>query len=235
MPRIARQAPGGVVYHVLNRGVGRMTLFDKPADYDAFQRVLHDTLLVRPMRILGYCLMPNHWHLLLWPRADGDLAAFMQRLTITHVRRWLEFRHMVGTGSVYQGRFKSFPVEADEHLCTVLRYIERNPLRAKLVRRAENWRWSSLRQRLSLDADPPPAAPLAVELTPLPIDLPADWIKRVNQPETSGELASLRTSVTRGRPFGDDAWTRRTAARLGLPTELRGRGRPRKDEKRGTQ
>ena len=245
MPRIARQAPGGIVYHVLNRGGprgGRMTLFDKPADYDAFIRVVEDTLLARPMRILGYCLMPNHWHLVLWPRENGDLAAFMQRLTITHVRRWLEHRHLVGTGHVYQGRFKSFAVEADEHLCTLLRYVERNPLRANLVKRAEDWQWSSLRRRCPPASGTKEATPSATPsptadadrkplLTPLPIDLPADWVKRVNRPETSKELERLRTSVNRGRPFGGEAWTRRTVARLGLPATLRGRGRPRKEER----
>ena len=118
MPRTARQAPGGIVYHVLNRGVGCMRLFDKDGDYEAFERVIEETLALRPMRLCAYCLMPNHWHLVLWPRHDGELAAFMQRLTITHVRRWLEHRHRVGMGHIYQGRYKSFPVQSDVHYLT---------------------------------------------------------------------------------------------------------------------
>ena len=90
MPRTARVAPGGMVFHVLNRGVARMQLFEKAADYQAFEQVLQDTLDQSPMRICAYAVMPNHWHLLLWPECDGELAAFMQRLTITHVRRWQE-------------------------------------------------------------------------------------------------------------------------------------------------
>src|SRR5271166_1867634 len=90
MPRTARVAPGGMVFHVLNRGVARMQLFEKAADYQAFEQVLRDTLDQSPMRICAYAVMPNHWHLLLWPECDGELAAFMQRLTITHVRRWQE-------------------------------------------------------------------------------------------------------------------------------------------------
>jgi hypothetical protein len=81
MPRASRYTPGGMVFHVLNRGVGRRTLFDKDADYLAFQRVMEETLRTRPMRICAYCLMPNHWHFILWPKNDGDLAAFMQQLT----------------------------------------------------------------------------------------------------------------------------------------------------------
>ena len=96
------------------------------------------------MRICAYSLMPSHWHLLLWPKRDGDLAAFMQRLTITHVRRWQGHRGYVGLGHVYQGRYKSFPVESDENLWVVARYVERNALRAELVLRAEEWRWSSV-------------------------------------------------------------------------------------------
>jgi putative transposase len=140
MPRTARIAPGGMVFHVLNRGVARMQLFDKPADFQAFERVLQETLDDTPMRICAYCLLPN----LLWPEGDGDLAAFMQRLTITHVRRWQEHRGYVGIGHVYQGRYKSFPVEGDSHFWTVARYVERNALRANLVVRAEEWLWSSL-------------------------------------------------------------------------------------------
>ena len=135
MPRTARVAPGGIVFHVLNRGVARMQLFEKPGDYEAFDRVLNETLQAAAMRLLAYCLMPNHWHLLLWPEHDGDLAAFMQRLTITHVRRWQENRRYVGLGHVYQGRYKSFPVEEDEHFFAAARYVERNALCANLVLR----------------------------------------------------------------------------------------------------
>ena len=129
MPRTARVAPGGMVFHVLNRGVARMQLFEKAADYQAFEQVLRDTLDQSPMRICAYAVMPNHWHLLLWPECDGELAAFMQRLTITHVRRWQEHRGYAGLGHVYQGRYKSFPVESDEHFWVVARYVERNALR----------------------------------------------------------------------------------------------------------
>ncbi len=85
-----------------------------------------------PLRILGYVLLPNHFHLVLWPRRDGDLSRWMQWLLTSHVRRY--HRHYHGSGHVWQGRFKAFPIEQDEHLLAVLRYVERNPLRANLVR-----------------------------------------------------------------------------------------------------
>src|SRR5690242_9422729 len=137
MPRAARIAPGGYLFHVLNRANGRMTLFDKEQDYAAFLRCLADALAAEPLRLLCYCLMPNHWHLVLWPRLDGQLGRFMQRLTVTHVRRWHEHRHSTGRGHLYQGTYKSFPVQRDAYFLTCCRYVERNPLRAKLVERAE--------------------------------------------------------------------------------------------------
>jgi len=222
MPRSAREAPGGVVFHVLNRGVGRMRLFGQDGDYEAFERVLEETLVLRPMRLCAYCVMPNHWHMVLWPRDDGDLGAFMQRLSITHVRRWQEYRDVAGTGHIYQGRYKSFPVQRDEHFLTVCRYVERNALRAGLVERAEEWRWSSLwrRQRAS--------RAVASILCDWPVDRPGNWLTRVNQPETAAELESLRISLKRGRPFGHDQWVRRTAQRLGLESTIHPTGRPRK-------
>ena len=231
MPRRARVAPGGVVYHVLNRGVGRMELFADAADYAAFERCLGVAQAVVPMRLLAYSLMPNHWHLVLWPGDDGDLGRFMQRLTLTHARRWQEHRHQHGTGHVYQGRYKSFPVQRDEHLLAVLRYVERNPLRAGLAARAEDWRWTSLWRRRH-PAQPPadPAEPRGPELTPWPIAEPASWLRRVNAAQSPAELAALRRSVTRGQPYGARAWVVRQTVALGLESAFRPRGRPGKNK-----
>src|SRR4029078_883694 len=143
MPRTARASVGGLCYHVLNRGNGQAEVFHKEADYAAFVDLMVEANERLPLRILGYVLMPNHFHLVLWPRGDGDLSRWMQWLLTAHVRRY--HRHYHGSGHVWQGRFKAFPIEQDEHLLTVLRYVERNPLRANLVERAEDWQWSSLR------------------------------------------------------------------------------------------
>jgi len=222
MPRRPRNAPGGLVYHALNRAVARLPLFEKPADYDAFERVLALALHKHPTRLLGYCLMPNHWHLVVWPRRDGELTAFVRWLTHTHTMRWHAHYHTQGTGHLYQGRFKSFPVETDDHLYTLLRYVERNALRAGLVKKAENWRWSSLGKRRLQDER---ILPL---LHPWPIPLPGDWAKRVNRPQTEAELEAVRRCVVRGSPLGNTAWQERTARRLGLEYTLRPRGRPKK-------
>ena len=220
MPRTARVAPGGMVFHVLNRGVGRMRLFAKDADFEAFERIVAKTLETRAMRVLAYCLMPNHWHLLLWPERTGDLAAFMQKLTITHARNWQEHRGRVGYGHLYQGRYKSLPVETDEHYYQVARYVERNALRANLVDRAEDWRWGSLHRRVH---GTPEQRQLLAEG---PLALPRDWRRLVNRPQSEGELQALRRSVLRGQPYGDERWVKLTAQRLGLQSSLRNRGRP---------
>src|SRR3954452_25547111 len=141
MPRTSRASLGGWCYHVLNRGNARAEVFHKDADYAAFVKLLIQASERLPMRLLSYCLMPNHFHLLLWPHHDGDLSRWMQWLLTAHVRRY--HRHYGGSGHVWQGRFKASPIQADEHYLTVLAYAERNARRAKLVRSAENWRWSS--------------------------------------------------------------------------------------------
>lgn len=147
MPRTNRIAPGGWVLHVLNRGNARSEIFEDDGDYLAFEAVLGETVERLSMRLLAYCIMPNDWHMLVWPREDGDLGRFMQRLTVTHVRRWHLHRHSVGHGHLYQGLYKSFPIQQDAHFLTACRYVERNALRANLVERAEDWRWSSLTVR----------------------------------------------------------------------------------------
>ncbi len=173
------------------------------------------------MRVLAYCLMPNHFHLVLWPLGDGDLSTWMAWLMNAHVRRY--HRHYDSSGHIWQGRFKAFPIEEDEHLRNVLRYVERNPLRAGLVERAEDWAWSSLpaigrRGRPSwLDPGPAPRG--------------KGWLEEINGPGLKeAELGSIRRSVERGTPFGSEGWASKTAEAMGLESTIRARGRPKKGE-----
>ncbi|MBM4045598.1 MAG: hypothetical protein FJ279_10820 [Planctomycetes bacterium] len=222
MPRTARVAPGGLVYHVLNRAVARLRLFEKDADYYAFEQVLAEAQAKHPTRILGYCVMPTHWHFFTWPKEDDELTQFFRWLTHTHTMRWHAHHETVGTGHLYQGRFKSFPVQTDAHFYAVARYVERNALRANLVERAEHWRWSSVWRRCFGDAD---AKRL---LSDWPVAMPDDWLDTLNCPQTDAELQALRRSVQRGCPYGDDRWQREIAVRLGLGHSLQARGRPRR-------
>src|SRR5262249_48404667 len=144
MPRKARVAPGGYVYHAMNRAAVRLRLFSKASDYDGFEKVLLEAMAKHPIRLLGYCLMPNHWHFVVWPANDWQMSDFFRWLTHTHSQRWHVQHNLTGGGHLYQGRFKAFPIQQDDHLYTALRYVESNALRAGLVKRAEQWRWSSL-------------------------------------------------------------------------------------------
>ena len=220
MPRRARISTGGLAYHILNRRVGRLGLFDKPADYMAFEKILNEAHERTGIRIAAYCLMPNHWHLLLWPRDDGELSEVMRWITVTHTQRWHAHRQSFGSGPVYQGRFKSFPVQTDEHFLTVARYVERNAVRAKLVKRAEQWQWSSLWRWAQGDPK------LLAFLSDWPVKRPRQWVGWANRPETASELEDLRCSAQRGRPFGSQGWVVRIAKRLSLESTLRPRGRP---------
>jgi len=217
MPRRARGKTPEFVYHVLNRGVRRSILFEQPSDYRAFERVLTQALQRFPVRVLAYCAMPNHWHLIVWPTGPGELSAFMHWLTGTHAQRWHAHRGTSGTGAVYQGRYKAFPIESDRHFLRVCRYVERNPLRAGLVTKAEEWRWSSLWRRCQFLDD---------EMHPWPVDRPEDWLAHVNEPQSDVEVEALRWAIQRNAPFGSAVWREQTARVLKIDPQFLPRGRP---------
>jgi putative transposase len=201
--------------------VARLTIFEKDADYEAFERVLEEGHERIPLRILDYTLLPNHWHLVVWPRTDSEVTDFLQWVTVTHTMRWHAHYHTSGSGHLYQGRFKSFPVQTDEHLFSVLRYVERNPVRAGLAERVEDWRWGSAWRRHQRKAA------LKSVLADWPTGRPRNWLDYVNRPQTEAEVAALRRCVQRGTPYGSELWMKRSATRLDLQSTLRPRGRPR--------
>ena len=222
MPRQRRADVAGDIYHALNRGNGRQTIFRKPEDYEAFLRVFAEGLERYAVELFSFVLMPNHWHLVLRPGKDGEMGRLLRWVTATHTLRYHSHYQTAGEGHIYQSRFKSFPVASDEHFLVVCRYVERNPLRANLVDRAEDWQYGSL-WRWAQGTEPPPTL-----LSPWPIARSAKWVERVNRALTQQELAAVRTSVQRGRPFGEETWARQVAERSGLDYTFRSRGRPRK-------
>jgi putative transposase len=191
-------------------------------------RIVDEALEKHPVRILAYCVMPTHWHFVLWPQHDGQLTAFLRWLTLTHAVRWQMHYHRTGSGHVYQNRFKAFPVQQDEHLYTLLRYVERNALRAGLVQRAEEWPWSSLACRIAGGDE-------SRRLHDWPIAMPSHWAAWVNEAQTEAELESVRGSVARGRPFGTPQWIKTVVDRLSLESTVRPRGRPRKVPSAGSE
>ena len=222
MGRALRTDIGDYVYHALNRANARSTLFKKRTDYELFESVLEEARERVGMRVLAYTVMPNHWHLVLYPKKDGDLSTFVNWLTLTHTQRWHASHHTIGHGHLYQGRYKSFLCEKDEHFVQLVRYVERNPLRANLVRRAEAWRWGSAWRRTS---GTPKQKKLLDEW---PVPIPRSYATLLNEPQSEDEVEAMRCAITRGNPFGSDAWTERTIKKFKLETTIRPRGRPKK-------
>ena len=220
MPRRARATPGGLVYHVLNRSVADIPLFRKEADYEAFQRIMIEAHTLHPTRILAWCLMRNHWHFVLWPREEGEVTAYMRWLTHTHVMRWHVAHGTVGRGHLYQGRFKTFPIQEDDHFLTVCRYVERNALTAGVVERAQDWRWGSLWACRQGDER------LKAIISDWPMERPANWVKLVNDPLTEKEAKAIQISIARNRPYGNEQWQDKQVNRLGLLHTMRREGRP---------
>jgi len=220
MARIPRVDIGGEIYHVINRANARLPIFFKEKDYQLFETILVEAVIKYDMRLLAYCVMPNHFHLVLYPKKDGDLQKFMQWLTLTHTQRWHVQNKTIGNGHLYQGRYKSFLIQKSLHLLTVIRYIERNPLRAKIVKNIANWKFSSYYQRHQKLSD--------TLLALWPIATPADYKSFVQEPLTAGELEAARYSVNKGKPFGNDLWSDAMIDKYKLSGTVRERGRPKK-------
>ena len=222
MPRTARASKGNICYHVINRGNGHAAVFHKRADYVRFTEMMHQSCDRLPLRVVGWCLMPNHIHLVLWPHADGDLSRWMQWLLTCHVRRY--HHHYGSDGHVWQGRFKAFPIQHDTHYLSILHYVEANPLRTGLVERAEEWEWSSLHALV----DPARYRFLADG----PVARPYNWLSVVNECAAGKDSETIRNCIDRGSPFGDDDWVRQIAVKLGLESAVRPKGRPPKVSKK---
>lgn len=229
MGRVPRITTSGIVYHVLNRRVMRLPIFEDNEDYLAFERVLVKSLQrVDAPRLLTYCLMPNHWHLVVQAIKNTNLSTWMQWTSLTHTQRWHVHYHTTGQGPLYQGRFKSFPVQADEHFLTLCRYVEANASRAKLVKKSENWQWGSMYCRKHKKAL------LNSWLSKWPVDRPRNWSALVNKIIEKSDLKTMRHSVARGTPLGSDNWKNRMAKNLSLKTTLRPRGGQLRKRKKST-
>jgi putative transposase len=226
MPRPLRPIADGLVYHLVNRGNNRQAVFRKPADYAAFLAALGELKERKPFELYGYCVMSNHFHLLLRPTGDS-VSRIVQSLLISHTQRY--HKHHRSGGHVWQGRFKSPVIQNDEHLLTVLRYIEANPLRAGIVENAADYRWSSYLLHGTGAADAlVDRLSTYEELSPNPKTRQRKWALKVHQPLEEATLARVRLSTASGLPMGAKAWVDRLAKRLDLDLTIRPRGRPRK-------
>jgi len=218
MSRAPRVDVGGEVYHIINRTNGRVKIFNTKEDYQHFENLLKEAKKLVDMRIIAYTIMPNHWHLVLYPKKDGDLSVFMQWLTLTHTQQYHVRKNTVGYGHVYQGRYKSFLVSKDNYLLQLIRYVEQNSLRAKLVQKAEDWRWGSAWKRCeSRDIN---------FLSDCPINLPSNYKSWLNHVDKGDDFEEIRFSVEKSRPFGTMEWTSKMVEKFNLVSTTRKGGRP---------
>ena len=226
MPRPLRPIVDGLVYHVINRGNNRQDVFHKPADFQAFLQALADIKERKPFELYGYCLMSNHFHLLIRP-TGATISRILQSLLVCHTQRY--HKHYRSGGHVWQGRFKSPVVQADEHLLAVLRYIEANPLRARMVTDAGDYRWSSYRAHGLGEANELLDALVTYdELSPYAKIRQRKWAEKVHLPMDQRTATAIRRSVETGLPYGEERWVQRLAKNLGFDLTTRPRGRPRK-------
>ena len=220
MSRIARTSDGDCVYHVLNRANARVSVFDNEQDYQTFEAILEDAVEKFDMRLLSYCIMPNHWHLVLYPKKDGDLIKFMGWLSNTHTRRWHMEKHTIGEGHLYQGRYKSFICQNDNHFITLARYVEQNALKAHLVEKAENWKWSSVWRRESGNSEQKKL------LSAWPVVCPDDYVSSLNQLQIQPGDEDIEKAIIKSKPYGDENWVAETVKQFGLEQTLKNVGRP---------
>jgi putative transposase len=227
MGRLTRTIDDGLVYHALNRGNNRAEVFGDDADRLAFLDALAKARERYPFRLFGYCLLTNHFHLLLRPEPGQSISRILQSLTVAHT--WRHHKRHRTSGHVWQGRFKSPVIEDDTHLLVVLRYIEANPVRAKIVEDAAEHRWSSYPCH-GLGHDDALLSPFPEweELGRTEAERRRRWRTKVHAPQGEAELTSVRGSLRSGRPLGTPEWTEKIAQRLNIDLLPRPRGRPRK-------
>jgi putative transposase len=224
MPRPPRPIDDGLIYHVINRDNNQQKVFRKRSDFAAFLDALGELKERKPFELFGYCLLHNHFHLLLRPKG-ASIGRIMQSLHVSHTQRY--HRHYRSGGHVWQGRFKSPVIQDDEHLLTVLRYIEADPLRARIVRRADDYAWSSYRVHgLGESSGLVDSLINYEELSRRPDTRRKKWAVNVHAPLSGAQLAAVRWSVATGLPYGERTWVERLARRLKLDLTIRARGRP---------
>lgn len=217
MPRIARLVLPGIPHHVVQRGVRSMSIFRSDAERQYYLQIMREQADGGDLSFLGWCLMSNHVHLVVIPKTETALARVIGE---AHRRftRWINEREKV-RGYFFQGRFHSTPLD-ERHAIAALRYIERNPVRAGMVRHARQYPWSSARFHL----DEKDADPLIAKRDPLGIM--QNWKALLeNDPE---EVGVFRRNIQNGLPCGEKSFVKRIETKIGQKLTRLPPGRPKK-------
>ncbi len=220
MPRIARGLANNQIYHIINRGNRREAVFHDKYDYERFLKLLLDSKEKYSINIYAYCLMPNHFHLVIYTHYSDNLSKALHWISSSYVRYYNK-KYKI-SGHLWQGRYKSFIVEQDSYLITLLKYVEANPKRAKIVKECEKYQYSSAYKRVNNIQDQ--------LLGELPIDIPTDWSRYINDKEDKTDLDFIRNSIERQSPLGDELWQYNIVKKYGLESTLNPIGRPRRKD-----
>jgi putative transposase len=215
MPRVARIQTAGTYFHILNRANSKLKIFRKQIDYEEFIQLIIESLEKYKIDIYAYILMPTHWHIICSAQVDGEISRWMAWLQMMHTRSWHRRYKTIGRGHFYQGRYKSFIIQEDVYFLQVCRYVERNALRAGLVLKAEDWKWSSLFPENK------------VKISNWPISKPKNYLGFVNENITNLELESIRESIVKNKPYGEIKWVKQVAKINNIEQSLRKPGRQR--------
>jgi putative transposase len=225
MARLARVVAPNLPHHVIQRGVRSMAIFATDEDREGYVTLLAEFAGRYKLGIWAWCLMTNHVHLVVVPERKDSLARAVGEAHRRYTRR-INLREAV-RGHLFQERFHSFPIQADGHLLAVVRYVERNPMRAKMVVHAEDYSWSSARYHVAGRVD------RLVKSSPIR-GMVKDWRRFLRGDEARTEVDTIRQHVRTGRPWGATPWVKKLEGRLGRPLLPRiggwPRGRSRKNQ-----
>ena len=225
MARLARVVAAGIPHHVTQRGNRRQSVFFSDDDYRAYAALLAESCAGCGVAVWGYCLMPNHVHLILVPRDEAGLRLALGEAHRRYTRR-VNFREG-WRGHLWQGRFASVPMD-EPHLLACARYVELNPARAGLAGTAQAWPWSSARAHLAGRDDE------LVQVRPM-LDLVGDWAAFLAEGLGAEALAAIRSGERTGRPLGDVGFVAALERDLGRTLAKRKPGRkPQTDVSRAT-
>ncbi|PHR53871.1 MAG: transposase [Arcobacter sp.] len=219
MPRVARALADDQIYHIINRGNRREKIFHDEYDFTKILELFSKAKDRFRIKIYAYCLMDNHYHLVLYTEYGKSLSECMQWIGTSYVRYYN--KRYKTSGHLWQGRYKSFIVQKESYFISLIKYVEANPLRANIVKDASEYKYSSLIQRDRKEQN---------LLDALPVEIPSNWIDFVNDVEKESDIEIIRNSINRQAPLGEQGWQEIMCERYGIESSIRARGRPKKDD-----
>ena len=224
MPRQARTVFAGVPHHITQRGNRREDVFFTDEDRETYLEWLKDYCSKHKVEILAYCLMTNHIHLIALPKTETGLQSVLKPLHMRYAQRFNRQRNW--KGHVWQGRYFSSPLD-EQYLWAAIRYVERNPVRARMVRKAENYAWSSAKSHCT---GIPDSVLTRSAFWQKQFESIGDWSAWLSEGDNESELSIIRRNIEKGLPCGSESFIKKLERKAGKVLQYRPLGRPRKVE-----